>query len=281
MYKLRIWLSVLIAWLVLFYNIERVTEPLNIASFVYVFVPVTAGIVLLVPRVSKRTYLIAYIIFILLIYVVLKFIFPRPSSLFISAAIIEVVSIIFTVVLVKQVGNFLWDFEDTIENLTFHQIGLPPRLYETTETEDLYREVKRSRRFRHSLSLLVLRPQFDPRSIQLNRVMVELQKTMAERYIQARVAKLLSDTLRDIDLVVVSGQEYIVMLPETDAEEAQKTSVRLQRAVTEELGIDVAVGSAAFPQEAVTLRGLIETATTALDPSRKPERVSLTTRADT
>jgi GGDEF domain-containing protein len=265
MLKLRIWLGVLIWWLFLFYNVERINEPINIASFVYVLTPVAAGALILLPRVFGRVSVAFAILPTLVVYFALKVLLRYP--IFNSAlpvTITEVVSISITLLLVKQVGTIVWDFEDTIAKLTFRQIGLPPRLYETTDTEDLYREVKRSRRFRHPLTLLVVRPDFDPAKVELNRVLLELRESMAPRYVQARLAKLFSEELRDSDLLVVEEDEFIILLPETTEVEAERMATRLQRQVATELDIDLQVGMAGFPDRAVTLRGLVDAATDAL-----------------
>lgn len=266
MLKLRTTITGLIVWLFLFFNVERITEPLNIASFVYVLVPVSIGIVLLLPRVFKNIALLYWIIFVLIVYIICKAIFASPFfSHNLSVTITEIASIVVSLMLAGQVGHSIWDFENAIESLTFRQIGVPPRLYETTNTEDLYREVKRSRRFQHPLSLLVLRPNFDASKVSMNKMLIEFQQAMAERYVQARIAKLLSDELRDIDLVIMENGEFIVLLPETSRDEALHISERLQQAARVVLNVELLVGSAAFPDQAVTLTGLIDTACAEFD----------------
>ena len=47
MKKLRFWFVALIAWFFLFYNLERLSEPLNIASFVYVLSAILAILIML------------------------------------------------------------------------------------------------------------------------------------------------------------------------------------------------------------------------------------------
>ena len=51
------------------------------------------------------------------------------------------------------------------------------------------------------------------------RVLLELQKSIATRFIQARLAKLLSEELRDCDLIAQHGERFVVLLPEMDQEQ--------------------------------------------------------------
>jgi GGDEF domain-containing protein len=271
MFRFRLWLGIFVWWMVVFYNIERVTEPVNIASFVYVLAPLAAGLMILLPRLFKRptSFFIIFIVLVLVVFFALKMIFGYEilGSNF-AITVTEVASILITLFLTRQISFTVWDFEDTVANLTFRQIGLPPRLYETTDTEDLYREVKRSRRFKHPLSLLVVRPDFDLSEIQINRLLLDIQKTFASRYIQARLARLLSEDLRDTDLIVVQDDEFVILLPETEAAGGNLVKERLERTAREKLGIRLRVGQAAFPETAVTLNGLLEVAGRSLESSQ-------------
>src|SRR5690606_1051028 len=140
------------------------------------------------------------------------------------------------------------------------QLGLPPRVYESPDAEDLYREVKRSRRFQHPLSLLVIKPRLDPTSVRLNDLMLDLQRAMSARYFQARLVKFLSEELRDTDLVAIDGDDFVVLLPETAERDASDLLERLSRQAYQELGIDLAAGLASFPDQALTFTALMEAA---------------------
>jgi len=266
MLKLRLWLGVLVWWLFIFYNIERINEPINIASFVYVLVPVAAGAVMLAPQMFRKLRLILLIAPTLIVYFILKLLFNyQLVGPALPLTIMEIVCILVTLFLVRQVGYVVWDFEDTIANITFRQVGLPPRLYETTTTEDLYREVKRSRRFRHPLSLVVIRSDFDPESVRLNRILLEFQQTLATRYLQARLARMLSEELRDYDLIAWERDSFVVLLPETTPEDASRVAQRISKQAEKALSLRLKMGIAGFPEEAVTLTGLIDAASSKLN----------------
>ncbi len=186
MLRLRLTIGAVAWWLFLFYNIERINEPINIASFVYVLAPLSASVLMLLPRFFKRWRLAFWIAITLIIYFVIKV--WLGYELFDSSlplTVTEVACLVITLLLVGQLANVVSDFEETIANLTIRQIGLPPRLYDTVDVEELYREVKRSRRFQHHLALLVVNPKIDPKHIDVSKTLLEIQKTMINRYIKA------------------------------------------------------------------------------------------------
>jgi hypothetical protein len=262
MIKLRLWLGLLAWWLFLFYNIERITEQVNIASFLYVYILFVAGAVVALQRLFKRRWaFVPYNVLVLIGFLVIKWLLGY--DLFhegLLLTITEAVAIVVTLVIVWQVGKVIWEFEDTIANLTFQQVGIPPRVYETTDTEDLYREIKRSRRFRHDLTLLLVRPNYDLPKATISALLADLQKRMLKRFIQVRMARMMSDVLRDSDLIVLSEGDFIVLLPETTETESAVLVSRLKKLASSELKVDVNIGSAEFPSKALTLRGLLDTA---------------------
>jgi GGDEF domain-containing protein len=263
MVKFRIWIGILVWWLFLFYNIERINEPINIASFVYVLVPLAGGMLILMPRVFARRRLLIILIPTLILYFALK-VYLGYSILGqgLPLTVTEIVSILITLLLVQQVGTFVWDVEDTISKVTFRQIGLPPRLYESADTEDLYREVKRSRRFNHPLSILFVEPDFSEARLDVNRTLIEMQKNMVERFTQAQVAKMLSEELRDCDLIAAHEQGFAILLPETAQSDATEVAKRLSNQIAEKLKVELKVGISGFPDTALTLGGLLDSAMT-------------------
>jgi GGDEF domain-containing protein len=263
MVKFRIWIGVLVWWLFLFYNIERINEPINIASFVYVLVPLAGGMLILMPRIFARRRLLIILIPTLILYFALKVYLGYPVlGQGLPLTVTEIVSILITLLLVQQVGAFVWDVEDTIGKVTFRQIGLPPRLYESADTEDLYREVKRSRRFNHPLSILFVEPDFSKESLDVNRTLIEMQKNMVERFTQAQVAKMLSEELRDCDLIAAHEQGFAILLPETAQFDATEVAKRLSNQIGEKLKVELKVGVSGFPDTALTLGGLLDSAMT-------------------
>ena len=95
------------------------------------------------------------------------------------------------------------------------------------------------------------------------------------------IARLLQHNLRDIDLMArFGGEEFILLLVETTAEQAMPVAQRLKqlvevhpiRAYDELLTQTISVGLAGFPQDAKTLEELIERADQALYAAKREGR---------
>jgi hypothetical protein len=279
MIQLRFFTGALITWLVLFLNIERAFPDANIASFVYLYAPFSAVLLLFSPRILsilKPWHLTAGIV---AVFFVIKYSLGYRilgDAWVITTA--EVAILIFTAYLAKRIALLVHEFEKTVAKLTFQQIGLPPRLYETVDNEELYREVKRCRRFKHPLSLLVVRSQTNSEQARVSELLLEIQKSFAHRYVQARMAKLFSDHLRDSDLVVVQKDGLMILLPETEEQDARRLVEKIRDLALKDTGIDISAGIAEFPNRAVTLSGLIDFAMSSLQQEQAFEQASADSR---
>jgi hypothetical protein len=253
-------------WLVFFFNIERLTEVVNLASFVYVYTPLVAMGVMFGSKLFRILSEIVLMLILLGIFLLLKSAFGYPIwGQHLPITITEIACIGITYLLTKKISTIVSEFENTISNLTFQQIGLPPRLYETTDTEDLYREVKRCRRFQHPLTLMIVRSDFDPRKFGSSKMLREMLTAFSTRYVQARLGKIYSEKLRDTDLVVIKRDELVVLLPETSREDSRKLLAKLKEHALKDLEIDLHCGMSFFPDNAVTLNGLIDSAASDLE----------------
>ena len=220
MLRLRLWLAVYTFWLLIFYDIERFDETINIASFLYLLIPFSVVLILLFPRllvgksfgyVIGGLFLVTILLKQLLGYTIL--------GTGLAITIIEFSFITINLLLLKPLAQIALDIEDMVTKLTFRQIGLPPRLLESIDTEELYRELKRCRRFQHPVVLLHVETEGNINDDALKTIMKELNKSIVQRYMQARVAKLLSEDLRDSDLIAQHEDGFIVLMPETKSDE--------------------------------------------------------------
>lgn len=93
--------------------------------------------------------------------------------------------------------------------------------------EHFAREFKRAHRYNSSLSLLMLDIDYFK---QFNDANGHLQGD----YVLATVAKLLKSNVREVDLVCrYGGEEFAVILPETDVEQARVVADKIRRAIEE------------------------------------------------
>jgi GGDEF domain-containing protein len=144
------------------------------------------------------------------------------------------------------------------EQLMFRQVGMPPRFVASIEGDELYRELKRSRRFQNPLVVSIL--DIDPKEATAEepRVMKELTDMMRGRFLQARLSQIVADVLRDSDYLVQHGNGFAVLMPETRPDDGEALLDILRDRVRGELGLTLRVGVATFPENAFTLGGLLE-----------------------
>jgi len=261
MLKLRTQLGLLIIWFIFFFNIERLAEVINIASYVYILSPIISALIIFAPKLVSGLGHPWLLSLSTALFFILKYAGGYPvGGSHLPITITEMFSLYLTYYLSTGVGASIQDFEKMVTDLTFQQIGLPPRLYESTDTEDLYREVKRCRRFGHPLSVMIIKPEYDAQQVESSRILKEIQSAFATRYVQVRLAKLYSDRLRDTDLIVIHDNEIILLLPETSEKNAKTLLEGIKNEAMSGLNIDVSCGLSNFPNHSVTLNGLLNIA---------------------
>jgi hypothetical protein len=268
MFRLRYGLMLNIIWFSILFNIERLNEPFNIATFVYLLIPFAILIITVFSLFRNPKYYSLFVALLLVAFLALKFVLGYEVwGSAITITVFEAVCIVVSLWVYQYYVVNLFEFETMLHKLTFRQLGIPPRLYTSRDSEDLYREVKRSRRFKHPLSLYLLEPVIPDDSIEQSQIMKDLQSTMLKRFTQAQLANIISDTIRDTDLIIQEGNGFALMFPETDADEAAKFIEYVQDAVSKQINIDLQVGQAQFPDSAITLNGLFQEASTRLENS--------------
>jgi hypothetical protein len=122
------------------------------------------------------------------------------------------------------------------------------------------------------LSVIVVEP--DPESFQLSlpHIFEEMQKTMVTRFARAKIAQVLHQHLRLMDLILEEDDSncFIILCPEVDKQGSAVIVERIQTVMNQE-GITAQCSTATFPQDSLTFEGLINQARTKLDSSTKTE----------
>lgn len=126
----------------------------------------------------------------------------------------------------------------------------------------LEKEVERARRHAESIAVLML--DLDD----FKQVNDELGHQKGDEVL-ARTADIMRATVRTMDMPGrYGGEEFAVILPETDIAAALQSAERLRCAVEagfeRDIGLTVSVGAACFPQHAATVETLIRSADEAL-----------------
>jgi len=255
MTKLRLWIAAFVAWLLLFYNVERFHEPINIASFIYVYAALIA-IVLIAIRDLHRTPPALMLLAILTGLLVLKWlrgyeILGTSLALTITESCAVTITFFVSWAIAQRISQFEQGAADMLS------LSLPDFIAVQVE---FYQEVCRARQFCRPLALLTIAPNGASTSIEVNRFLQEMQQKTISNYINARLRDLITSKTKDCDIMAYSDDHFVLLLPEVNSQEASQIAQRLQLAARESLGLDIQVGKAAFPEEEVTLSGMLDRA---------------------
>lgn len=264
MKQLRWRFGALVIWLVLIFNIERLnlyngtTETsINVASFVYVLVALTAVATLLATR-WRQIALLAGLAFV--IYVGIKLIHTNPifGGIHTYITITEVLALLGTVALTGLVGRSMRDFERAVEAISMPASN--ERLLVAKKAPSrISIEMRRARRHGRPISAISI--SVDPKTFEatLHQAVKEVQTAMVEQYAKVRLGQFLAQRVRETDMVVQQNQpgRFLVLAPETTAENSRAFMNRLERESFDQLGLRFHYGIADFPGAALTSEDLM------------------------
>jgi GGDEF domain-containing protein len=257
--KLRYNSGAIFIWFFFLYNLERFGEPLNIATFVYIFAAFSAVFIILVPAFQRIPMYWAFLVA-LPPYFVLKFALGYQIDVaHLAITVTEVAAIWLTIVLVRDLGKRLALIGETIADLTLGQLTDRTESFEAGQGL-IYREIRRARRYRRPATLLAISPEVASLDLTLNRFIQDLQREIIHQYVAVRVARMLMEELHDSDVITRRNSHFVALLPETSREDVDEIICQLEAAAEEKLGLKLKIGLATFPDEAVTFETLLENA---------------------
>jgi GGDEF domain-containing protein len=265
MKSLRLWITLLILWLIFFFNIERINSPINIRSYTYIFVAAVVALTLTLPKLQRLPFLVLLATPVP-IFLVLKAFMERGlwydnllTGNALPLTVTQVSAILLTGLLARQIHYGLREFEDIIASITFGYIGKLPKPFSEGQGT-IYREVKRARRFHRPLAIVALKVNEADIQVVLPKMVQEVQQAMMRQYVLAGVARILNENMHDFDTIALRDNNFILVLPEISGEEADQVAQKLADVVKERVKVKLQVGTANFPKEAMTFESLVELA---------------------
>jgi hypothetical protein len=128
----------------------------------------------------------------------------------------------------------------------------------------MFREVRRARRYERPLSMLAVSAALSQAPIAIAELLEQARRESLDRYARARLAALLDEETAGSTLIADRGDHFLLLLPETGANEAEQVAKRIERAAAEQHGMSVRFGMASFPHQEITFDKLLETAESGL-----------------
>src|SRR3990172_458456 len=267
MKRLRYSLAALIGGLTFLFNVERLdlgeVNIIDISSFVSLlgFLSAVSAILFAFPL-WKGSRSGAVVVFWIVVYLVNKqFIFddrPLWGGIHTYITITEVAMLSVLLGILHQLTQGLHEFEAAVATLTLTGVNRKVRALVDAETE-IQDRMLLSRRHKRPMSVVVFEADPEGYAIRTHRVVEEVQRGMANRYMIATLANVVLANLRRTDLPLEQGANgrFVVVCPETDAGGARAVARNVERAVKAALGVDLDYGVASFPDNAVTFDELM------------------------
>lgn len=171
-------------------------------------------------------------------------------------SLVEVVSVILSQYLCLKVAQNTDEFEiisgQLLDVLRAHSVA------GVLEAEPLLQEeIRRARRHERPLSFVWLTPG-EITSNALAELVRKMERWLSREYLTGCISRVLEQQTKSQDLAVRVGDQFLILLPETSAEQAQATSRRLQTAIESQLGIPTEIASCGFGVDVLTLSCVLE-----------------------
>ena len=190
----------------------------------------------------------------------------------------EIVAICITALLSRRAGQGIEEFESAVERSLAEELPIAVVPIEESQ-EEIHSELQRARRFGRPVTLMSIAAA--EMGTEAGTELTErVQWTGLGRYIRARVAGLLSDRMREYDILATRGNHFVSLLPETSSEQAEEFIDRLRTACREALGIELRIGASSFPDEELTFDKLLERAEAEMRGARRSRIRSVALQAD-
>jgi GGDEF domain-containing protein len=264
MNRIRNTIGILLIWFFLFYNIERINEPINIASFVYVYVLICSLAMLFFRPLLRTRFFWLFLISISPYFVLKVWYYQNLLGLSLPLTITEMAAIGLTIFLSRQLAYELVEMRETVTNMIINPLTKGINPFETSQNQ-INKEIRRARQHQQEVSLLAVRVSEPSLQLNRNRFIRELENEIIQKYINARVGKIFVDQLHITDIVSQRGDQFVILLPQTGKEDTSKIAHRLQSNAQDMLGITIKIGAATFPEEALTFEELMESAEQKMD----------------
>lgn len=269
MLRLRFYIIALLLFTGVSLNIERLDfgsqeDIVNLASFVYLLLGAGVMTTVLIPSRWKisTNYLV---VFWTAVYFAIKvfIINDRPiiGGLYTYLTIAELFILIGLIVLTQKVMESLHVLEDTVADITLADVSSRVKNLDTAGS-DIDLEFIRSRRYKRSLGLIVVR--LKPENVQayINDLSKDILRTMMSRYSMSKLIRAIDKHMRRTDLILEQRKEnrVILLLPESDLEATEAVFANIQRIAQEGFGSMIDMGAATFPDDAITFDALVSSA---------------------
>ena len=270
MKRMRFVVAIMIVWLFLFYNIERISPSINLTDVAYTFTPVLVAVVMLIPRLRRMPLWLLLVLVTLVFLIVKTWIRSQIWGTYLFLTVTEACAIALTTIMARSVSMAVSEFESAVSHISIGPVDQLPESSSTGQAK-IYQEVRRARNYERPLTLMAIGVEDKSIDVALDRMVQQVQHAMLKQYALSGVAKALCSELQDYNTIAQSNDHFLVVLPEVTRDKLPELSERLRKSVAEQVGVNLKIGVACLPGDAPTFEGLVERAIQAMEVESQPQ----------
>lgn len=256
MEQYRIWTIGTFCWLFLLFNIERMFDVINLASFVYPLASLL-GVVVLFSYTVRHWPFMRMVIICVFSLVIGKLSFGYALEIeALPITLLEAAALIITVLLCRQIGLSTDDFRSSANQIL--QVLKTCQVRDISDGQgDMLEEIRRARRHERPLSFVAFTPG-RKRMPDLEKLIERLETMLEREYVFGCVGDILTTKTKSHDQITQIQDKFLMLLPETDKAGANSMVDRLESMIAFELGIDIESEIYEFGKDELTLAGVLD-----------------------
>jgi hypothetical protein len=268
-----------VLWLIFLFGLNRVGVEIRPTELCLVFAASVVAASILAPAVGSANVVRMCVACVLVMLVAKVCLGHQILGIGLTTALLDCVAIAVTVLIARQLSLAVNDFQTGLLEICILNDVQGPMSYRERQ-KDFYQEIRRARRFNRTASIVKVRWDASQATPIAAYLMKELHRKLATRYFESKAAAVLATQLKDADILATCDDGFLILLPERNAREAGVTAELLSESLRLELGARPTVGFAAFPDEEVTLTGLLSRVEEMIVAQQEEDSPSDTTSSD-
>ncbi|MBK6794322.1 MAG: diguanylate cyclase [Anaerolineales bacterium] len=254
--------SVYLAAIFLLAQFDYSDSPIiDFAKYFYFAVMVAVPLTVFFPYTTRVNVSVPVILWGCVYFVMLQMLdrtVSAPNSTF-TIILLEFVLLLIGVWLAYQLANGISHAESILDAMAIS--AFPNRVRNINEaSKQIKLEITRSRRYYRPLCLVVLSTEV-PNSEFSDKLFLNIQHDLANRFSFARIGQVIDEYVRQTDMVFRDERDrFIVLCPETNHESSVLLAERISEVVLKKTGVSTMLGVAAFPDDALNFDDLMDVA---------------------
>jgi hypothetical protein len=269
---LRFWVLILVIWLPLVVSLEHSLVPVIYQHNTLLFLLSAVATVLLAPKpLSTRLIMFGLVLAFITTGILQNGIQDELRNPFLT--ITRLGAILLTAVIAHQINAHLYAVEEAIVAVAFTDFSPWPSKF-TDAQSAMYRELQRARHHARPLSVLAVQVDERTMSLEMPKVAEEVRQSMGQKFMLAKVARVLDDHLPRFHSFALHNNWFIATMPETTEEEAAELIDSIGLIAVNELGVTLYSGVASLSDDTTTFEALVELAEQKMDQARVDKRPS-------